>query len=102
MLTGSGTIVTFFPQTWAANTRSLDPIDLFTSILSTVKDHLASTDKSATYSNAKALALLILDRCASNLVDTTLVKQDDHQYLQIFNAYIDMLVFFRGLHIYNG
>ena len=71
---------------WRSKDGFEDKLDIFHDLSSWVRG-----DKNQC-TTSKRLALLIIDRCAGNILDSTISKSSDHNFIEHFDNYVDLLV----------
>lgn len=83
---GSNTVLTCFPHRWNRRAQS-DSTDVYESILEMLDDPLHRNN----VQNAGQLASMIIDRCAGNVLDRDLIKDENLRFLDFFDWSIDDL-----------
>lgn len=83
---GNNTVLTCFPHRWNRSSQS-DSTDIYEGILELLDDPLHRTK----VQNSGQLATLIIDRCAGNVLDRTLIKDEHLRFLDFFDWSIDDL-----------
>jgi Mg2+ and Co2+ transporter CorA len=83
---GNNTVLTCFPHRWNRSAQS-DSTDVYESILEILDDPLHRNK----VQNAGQLASVIIDRCAGNVLDRDLIKDEHLRFLDFFDWSIDDL-----------
>jgi Mg2+ and Co2+ transporter CorA len=83
---GNNTVLTCFPHRWNRSAQT-DSTDVYESILEMLDDPLHRNK----FPNAGQLATMIIDRCAGNILDRDLIKDEHLRFLDFFDWSIDDL-----------